>query len=56
MRVDPEMKVSDSVVFREGMTLKKLRSKGNKVQNWVPLIEDDAIIEYPVDQTTLTQR
>lgn len=56
MRVDPEMEVSDSVVFKEGMTLAKLRGKGNKVQGWVPLILDDAIIEYPVDQTTLTQR
>ena len=33
-----------------------MRAKGNKVQDWVPLMQDDAIIEYPVDQTTLTQR
>ena len=38
MRVDPEMEVSDAVVFREGMNIAKLRGKGNKVQNWVPLI------------------
>lgn len=56
MRVDPDMKVSDSVLFRQGMTLSKMRTKGNKVQDWVPLMQDDAIIEYPVDQTTLTQR
>ena len=56
MRVDPQMKVSESVLFRQGMTLSKMRAKGNKVQDWVPLMQDDAIIEYPVDQTTLTQR
>ena len=56
MRVDPQMKVSESVLFRQGMTLSKMRSKGNKVQDWVPLMQDDAIIEYPADQTTLTQR
>jgi arylsulfatase A-like enzyme len=56
MRVDPEMKVADSVNFREGMTLAKMRTKGSKVQDWVPLMQGNAIIEYPVDQTTLTQR
>lgn len=56
MRVDPEMKVADNVYFREGMTLSKMRTKGNKVNHWVPLMQNDAIIEYPVDQTTLTQR
>ena len=56
MRVDPEMKVADSVYFRNGMTLSKMRAKGNKVDNWVPLMHDKAIIEYPVDQSTLTHR
>ena len=56
MRVDPQMKVSKSVLFRQDMTLAKMRARGNKVQDWVPLMQDDAIIEYPVDQTTLTQR
>ncbi len=56
MRVDPEMKVSNSILFREGMTLDKMRKKGNKVKHWVPLMENDKIIEYPVNQTTLTQR
>lgn len=56
MRIDPEMKVSNSVYFREGMTLDKMRAKGNKVEHWVPLMENDEVIEYPVDQSTLTQR
>ena len=56
MRVDPKMKVSDSINFRKGMNLKKMRSKGNKIKNWVPLMESDSIIEYPCDQETLTNR
>ncbi len=56
MRVDPEMKVADSVYFREDMTLTEMRTKGNKVNHWVPLMHYDTIIEYPVDQKTLTQR
>ena len=56
MRVDPQIKVSESVLFRQGMTLSKMRSRGNKVQDWVPLMQDDAIIEYPANQSTLTQR
>ncbi len=56
MRVDPKMKVSDSINFRKGMNLEKMRSKGNKIKNWVPLMESDLIIEYPCDQETLTKR
>ena len=56
MRVDPKMKVSENVLFREGMTLKKMRTRGNKVDNWVPLFENKSIIEYPCDQKTLTSR
>lgn len=56
MRVDPKMKVSDTVHFREGMTLKKMRTPGNKVKNWVPLYEMNEIIEYPCDQQLLTSR
>ena len=56
MRVDPEMTVAEDVLFREGMTLEKMREPKNKKNNWVPLIEEDVVIEYPVDQTTLTKR
>ncbi|SHI70451.1 Sulfatase [Pseudozobellia thermophila] len=55
MSVNPSAKVSGDIVFREGMTLDSLREKkwrGGKV----PLFRQDEIIEYPVDQKTLTQR
>ena len=55
MSVNPNAKVSKDIVFREGMTMDSLREKkwrGHKV----PLMESDELIEYPVDQSTLTQR
>lgn len=56
MRVDPQMKVSDTILFREGMSLAKMRTKGNKVDDWIPLMSDERVIEYPADQSTLTHR
>jgi len=56
MRVDSEMPVSDTVVFREGMTLEKMRDTSTKKGWWVPLMEDEMVVEYPTDQTTLTRR
>ncbi len=55
MSVNPKSKVSKNIVFREGMTMDSLREKkwrGRKV----PLMQQDEVIEYPVDQTTLTKR
>jgi arylsulfatase A-like enzyme len=55
MSVYPEAKVSENVLFREGMNIDSLRQ-----EKWrggiVPLTEQNEIIEYPVDQSTLTQR
>ncbi|WP_405296847.1 sulfatase [Algibacter sp. Ld11] len=55
MSVYPQAKVSENILFREGMTIDSLRQ-----DKWrggvVPLTEQNEIIEYPVDQTTLTQR
>jgi arylsulfatase A-like enzyme len=56
MRVDPQMPVAEGVVFREGMTLEKMRARGNKVDGWVPLMEGCEVIEYPCDQSSLTTR
>lgn len=56
MRVDPDMPVSDDVRFREGMTLEKMRNQEEKRGGWVPLFRNEKVIEYPADQTTLTQR
>ena len=55
MSVNPKSKVSKDVVFREGMTMDSLRQvkwRGRRV----PLLEKDEVIEYPVDQSSITQR
>ncbi|CAM4153518.1 sulfatase family protein [Zobellia nedashkovskayae] len=55
MSVNPKSKVAENILFREGMTIDSLREeKWRKGQ--VPLFRQDEVIEYPVDQTTLTQR
>ena len=55
MSVNPKSKVAENIVFREGMTIDSLRE-----QKWrgkrVPLLKQDTVIEYPVDQSTITQR
>lgn len=55
MSVNPKSKVSEDILFREGMTIDSLRE-----QKWrgrkVPLMKQDEVVEYPVDQTTLTKR
>lgn len=56
MSIDPEnARFAKDVVFREGMTAEKARTekpKGGKA----PLLRGEEIIEYPVDQSTLTRR
>lgn len=55
MSVNPKSKVADNILFREGMTIDSLREvkwRGRKV----PLMRQDEVVEYPVDQTTLTKR
>jgi len=56
MTVNPNMDVATDVVWREGMTLETMRDFDAKKKNWVPLLRDEAVVEYPCDQTTLTQR
>ncbi len=41
-------------VFREGMTEAKAREK--PLKNVVPLLRGEEVVEYPADQSTLTQR
>jgi arylsulfatase A-like enzyme len=55
MTVDPKAEVAENAVFREGMTLDSMRHDKPK-KNWVPLMRDTKIVEYPADQTTLTKR
>ena len=55
MKIDPTMALSESINLREGMTVEKLRSD-EPSKNWVPILKDTEVIEYPADQTTLTKR
>jgi len=56
MTVNPSMAIADDVTWRAGMTLEKMRSPKQKKRNWVPLLRDEKVVEYPVDQRTLTKR
>ena len=60
MAVDPEMPFANNARFLDGWTLDKVRSydlENNKPpRNLVPLLEGNEVIEFPTDQTLLTQR
>ena len=56
MRMDCKLPLANDVNLREGMTLDRARTPGNKHSGWVPLMEDEQVIEYPCDQDTLTRR
>lgn len=49
------VELSQDALLREGMTLEGLKTLKFK-KNKVPLWRDDKVIEFPVDQTTLTKR
>ncbi len=55
MTIDPAMDLSDDCVLRQGMTAERIRQEKPK-RNWVPLLRGAKVIEYPVDQSTLTKR
>ncbi|CAH8282427.1 arylsulfatase A [Mariniflexile fucanivorans] len=55
MSVYPQAKVSENILFREGMTIDSIRQEKWR-KGKVPLTQQDEIIEYPVDQSSLTQR
>ncbi len=55
MTIDPQMALSETIVLREGMTVERIRAEKPK-GNWVPLMRDEQVIEYPCDQATLTRR
>jgi len=58
MTYDPELVRSENILLREGWTKKKL--DGNKQGKWkrnqVPLMRNREVIEFPVEQKTLTKR
>jgi len=55
MTIDPKAAIADDAVFRQGMT-REAATTGKPKRNWVPLMRDEKIVEYPVDQATLTKR
>ncbi len=55
MAIDPKhARFAKECLFREGMTEEKARAEA--IRNTVPLMRGEEIIEYPADQSTLTQR
>jgi len=55
MWIDPANQLSDQIQLGEGLTLDEVKA-GHKIRNQVPLFQDEEIIEYPVDQRTITKR
>lgn len=56
MWIDPEAKLSPDIKLNGGATVEKIRHLTQPVQGIAPLMRNDEVIEYPVDQTTLTRR
>lgn len=55
MWIDPANKLADDILVREELSLDEVKA-GHKIRNQVPLLRDEEVIEYPVDQTTVTKR
>ena len=55
MTIDPEANLAADIKLREGFTLERIRSEKPK-KDFVPLMRNEEVIEYPCDQTTLTKR
>lgn len=55
MWIDPANKLAAGIVLRDGLTLDEVKA-GHKERNKVPLFRGEEVIEYPADQTTLTNR
>lgn len=55
MQIDPTMELAADIKLNEGITPERIRTEKPKV-NWVPLMRDEQVIEYPCAQSTLTKR
>ena len=55
MWIDPANELADDILIRDELSLDDLKM-GHKKRNSVPLMRGEKVIEYPVDQTTLTKR
>lgn len=55
MTIDPEAKLAEDIVLREGVNVEGIRS-GSFRNTDTLLMRDEEVIEFPADQTTITQR
>lgn len=55
MWLDPANRLSKHIKLRGGLSVADLTA-GHKVKNDVPLFRNEDVVEYPVDQTTITKR
>ncbi|MEO0447522.1 MAG: sulfatase-like hydrolase/transferase, partial [Verrucomicrobiota bacterium] len=55
MWIDPANQLADDLLLGEGLTREQVEA-GHKKRNWVPLMRDEEVTEYPTDQKTLTKR
>ena len=55
MTVAADMEFAPDARLDEGFTAEKVKA-GEKQKNQVPLMRDEKVVDYPVDQTKLTQR
>lgn len=55
MWIDPANKLAKDLVVREGLTREEVEA-GHRGKNQVPLMRGEEVIEYPVDQSTVTKR
>lgn len=55
MTIDPKATLAQDIVLSQGMTVDRIRTEKPK-KNWVPLMRDEEVVAYPIDQSLLTQR
>ena len=55
MTIDPKAPLSKKIVLRNGVTVEKIRKERPR-RNWVPLMRNEEVVEYPADQRLLTKR
>jgi len=55
MWIDPKAKLADDIQLFDGETIESIRS-GKYQRNESPLMRGDEVIEFPVDQSTITRR
>lgn len=55
MTIDVNAPFAEDATFRKGYDLEKVRNS-KPVKNYVPIMRNEKVVEYPADQTTLTKR